>query len=313
MEKQNLTKTYIILLLVPLFWGGAFGTTKHILSEIGPLTTSALRFMLAGLIMLAWSTWRGELVWASMRRNFFGLLALGATGVFSYNYFFATGLQYTSAITAALIIVINPVFTTCIASFFMGEAWNWRTIVGVAISLLGVSLVISKGDLSVLTHMSIGIGELYLFGSVASWVAYTLIVKKVTRTMENGLMTSVSTMMGAVMLLLISMVKEDQWHNVLHVSNQTMTEIVYLAVCSTVFAFLLFNWGVERIGATKASAYINLTPINAAWIAILLYGEKIAAYHLIGMAVTITGVLITTRNKVEPVALDTTNMASSKV
>lgn len=313
MKKQNFTKTYIILLLVPLFWGGAFGTTKHILSEIGPLTTSALRFMLAGLIMVAWSAWRGELVWASIKRNFLGLLALGATGVFSYNYFFSIGLQYTSAITAALIIVINPVFTTCIASFFMGEAWNWRTIVGVVISLLGVSLVISKGDLRILTHMSIGIGELYLFGSVASWVAYTLIVKKVTRTMENGLMTAVSTMMGAVMLLLISMVKEDQWHSVLYVSNQTMVEIVYLAVCSTVFAFLLFNWGVERIGATKASAYINLTPINAAWIAILLYGEKIAAYHLIGMAVTITGVLITTRNKVEPAMLDTTNIATSKV
>ncbi len=313
MKKQSLTKTYIILLLVPLFWGGAFGTTKHILSELGPLTTSALRFIIAGLLMLAWSAWRGELVWASIKRNFFALLALGATGVFAYNYFFATGLQYTSAITAALIIVINPVFTTCFASFFMGEAWNWRTIVGVVISLLGVSLVISKGDLSILIHMSIGIGELYLFGSVASWVAYTLIVKKVTRTMKNGVMTSVSTMMGAMMLLIISIVKEEQWSNVMHVSNQTMLEIVYLAVCSTVFAFLLFNWGVERIGATKASAYINLTPINAAWIAALLYGEKIAAYHLIGMAITIAGVLITTRNKVQPVAIDASNIATSKV
>ena len=313
MGKQSLTKTYIILLLVPLFWGGAFGTTKHILSELGPLTTSVLRFMIAGFIMIAWSAWRGQLVWASIKRNFFGLLALGATGVFSYNYFFATGLQYTSAITAALIIVINPVFTTCIASFFMGEAWNWRTIVGVVISLLGVSLVISKGDLSVLTHMSIGIGELYLFGSVASWVAYTLIVKKVTRTMENGAMTSVSTMMGAMMLLLISIIKEEQWSSVMHVSNQTMIEIVYLAVCSTVFAFLIFNWGIQRIGATKASAYINLTPINAALIAVFLYGEKISTYHLIGMAVTIAGVLITTRNKVQPVVLDTTNVATSKV
>jgi drug/metabolite transporter (DMT)-like permease len=313
MEKQSLTRIYIILLLVPLFWGGAFGTTKHILSEIAPLTTSALRFIIAGLLMLAWSAWRGELVWASIKRNFFALLALGATGVFAYNYFFATGLQYTSAITAALIIVINPVFTTCIASFFMGEAWNWRTLVGVVISLIGVSLVISKGDLGTLTHMSIGIGEVYLFGSVASWVAYTLIVKKVTRTMENGVMTAVSTMMGAVMLLLISIVKEDQWSNVIHVSNQTMLEILYLAVCSTVIAFLLFNWGVQRIGATKASAYINLMPINAVWIAVLLYGETISAYHLIGMALTIAGVFITTQNKVQQSTLETANIATSKV
>jgi len=302
MEKQSFTKTYIILLLVPLFWGGAFGTTKHILSELSPLTTSALRFLIAGLLMFIWNSWRGELAWLPIKQNFFSLLALGATGVLSYNYFFATGLQYTSAITAALIIVINPVFTTCIASFFMGEAWNWRTLVGVVISLLGVSLVVSKGDLSVLTQMSIGVGEVYLFGAVASWVAYTLIVKKVTRTIGTGLVTTVSTMMGAVMLLIVSAIQENQWSTVLHVSNQIILEILYLAVCATVVAFLLFNWGIQRIGATKASAYINLMPINALWIAVFLYGEKISVYHLLGMSLTLAGVFITTQNKVQPAA-----------
>lgn len=303
MEKQSLVRTYIILLLVPLFWGGAFGATKHILSEISPLTTSALRFIIAGAILFLWSSWRGEFAWLPIKENFFSLLALGVTGVFSYNYFFATGLQYTSAITAALIIVINPVFTTCIASLFMGEAWNWRTLLGVVISLLGVSLVVSKGDLSILTHMKIGIGEIYLFGSVASWVAYTLLVKKVTRTMGAGLVTAVSTIMGAVMLLILSLVKEEQWSTVLSVSTQTMLEILYLAVCATVVAFLLFNWGIARIGATKSSAYINLMPVNALWIAVFLYGEKISVYHLIGMSLTIAGVVITTQNKVQPVLL----------
>jgi len=302
MEKQNLTKTYLILLLVPLFWGGAFGTTKHILSELSPLTTSALRFIIAGLLMLIWSSWRKELTWLPIKQNFLYLLALGATGVFSYNYFFATGLQYTTAVTAALIIVINPVFTTCIASFFMGEAWNWRTLLGVIISLLGVSLVVSKGDLSVLTQMSIGRGEIYLFGSVASWVIYTLLVKKASRTIGTTVVTAVSTMMGAVMLLVLSIIKEDQWSKVLNLSNQTMLEIIYLATCATVIAFLLFNWGIQRIGATKASAYINLMPINALWIAVFLYGEKISAYHLIGMSLTLLGVYITTQNKIQPMS-----------
>lgn len=311
MEKQSLTKIYIILLLTPLFWGGAFGTTKHILSELPPLTTSALRFIIAGFLMFIWSSWRGELAWLSIKQNFLSLLALGATGIFSYNYFFATGLQYTSAVTASLIIVINPVFTTCIASFFMGEAWNWRTLLGVVTSLLGVSLVVSKGDLSVLTQMSIGIGEAYLFGAVASWVAYTLIVKKVTRTMGAGVMTAASTMMGAIMLMILASIKEDQWSKVLHVSNQIIIEIVYLAVFATVVAYLLFNWGIQRIGATKASAYINLMPINALWIAVFLYGEKISAYHLIGMSLTIAGVFITTQNKVKPTVLEVKDVSTS--
>jgi drug/metabolite transporter (DMT)-like permease len=300
MEKQNLTKIYVILLLVPIFWGGAFATTKHVLTELSPITTSAIRFMIAGLLMLLWSGWRRELDWVAIKQNFLSLLVLGATGVFSYNYFFATGLQYTSAVTSALIIVINPAITTCIACFFMGEPRNWRTLLGVILSLLGVSLVISKGSLSVLTQMSIGVGEVYMFGAVASWVAYTLMVKKLTRKVGASVVTAVSTVFGAIMLLIISVISEGQWGKTLDLSNQIQLELLYLSVCATFVAFLLFNWGIQRIGATKASAYINLMPVNALWIAALLYGEKISVYHLIGMTLTITGVFITTQNKPQP-------------
>ncbi len=297
MKQTGVMKTYIILLLVPLFWGGAFGTTKHVLTELSPLTASALRFVIAGLLMLAWSSWRKELQWELIKKNFPGLFVLGTIGVFFYNYFFATGLQYTSAVTGALVIVVNPVFTACFASLFMGEARNWRTFAGVILSLVGVSLVVSKGDLNVFANLSVGTGEQYLFGAVASWVAYTLLTKKLTKTLSASLVTTVSTAIGAVVLLVASVVKEDQWGRVLSLSNQTMLEILYLAIFATIVAFLVFNWGIQRIGATKASAYINLMPINALWIAVLLYGETISAYHLIGMSLTIAGVLITTQNK----------------
>jgi drug/metabolite transporter (DMT)-like permease len=81
-------------------------------------------------------------------------------------------------------------------------------------------------------------------------------------------------MIGAVMLLIISVIKKDQWSKVMHVSNQAQAELLYLAVFSTVIAYLLFNWGVQRIGVTKASAYINLMPVNALWISVILYGKK---------------------------------------
>jgi len=297
MKQSGVMKTYIILLLVPLFWGGAFGATKHVLTELSPLTASALRFVIAGLLMVMWSGWRKELHWELIKKNFAGLFALGAIGVFLYNYFFATGLQYTSAVTGALVIVVNPVFTACFASVFMGETRNWRTFAGVILSLIGVSLVVSKGDLNVFANFSVGIGEQYLFGAVASWVAYTLLTKKLTNTLSASLVTTVSTAIGAVILLAASVIEEDQWGRVVSLSNQTMLEILYLAIFATIVAFLVFNWGIQRIGATKASAYINLMPVNALWIAVLLYGETISAYHLIGMSLTIAGVLITTQNK----------------
>ena len=109
MRLNNAATIYFVLLLVPLFWGGAFGATKHVLSELPPLTASAVRFLLAGLLLAGWLTIRREWEWAAIKENWLGLTGLGLSGVLGYNYFFAVGLQYTSAITGALVVVINPV------------------------------------------------------------------------------------------------------------------------------------------------------------------------------------------------------------
>lgn len=312
MKQTSLRNTYLILLIVPLFWGGAFGSTKHVLTELPPLTASALRFMIAGLLLLLWSTWRRELKWEPIKNNFLTLLSLGATGVFLYNYFFASGLQYTSAINGALVVVVNPVFTALIASLLLGETRSWSILVGVILSLLGVSLVVTKGDLTLLSHFSVGLGEQYLFGAVASWVAYTLMIKKATSTMGASLVTAVSTVLGAIMLLVVSIFTENGWIKTLSLSSQVTFEMIYLAVFATVVAFLVFNWGIQRIGATKTSAYINLMPVNALWIAVLFYGETISFYHFIGMALTIAGVLITTQSKQAPSAVKTSRLCATK-
>ena len=74
-----------------------------------------------------------------------------------------------------------------------------------------------------------------------------------------------------------------------------MLELVYLAVGATFIAFLIFNIGVREIGASKASAYINLMPVSAVLIAVLFYGEPVTLVHGVGMICVMSGVLLTTR------------------
>ena len=290
------TAVYILLLLVPLFWGGAFAVTKHVLTELPPLTISAVRFSLAGLILLGWMLYKREWKAQPVKLAFLPLLALGLSGVFFYNYFFATALQYTSSVQAALVIVVNPVFTACAAILLFGEAWNWRVGLGVLLSLAGVLFVVTKGDFSQFSLFSWGLGELYCLGSVASWVIYTLLAKQIMKKMSSLLMTTVSTVLGATMLAVVAGIKENQWELVWNLSRQASLEMLYLAVFPSVVAFILYNWGIQRIGATKTSAYINLMPVNALWIAALFYGETVTLAHLTGMVLTISGVVLTTQS-----------------
>lgn len=284
---------YFIMLLVPLFWGGAFGATKHVVGEIPPLTTAAVRFFAAGVIMTAWVAWRGGWDWAVVRRRWLGLFLLAVTGVFAYNVFFTVGMRFTSAINAALVIVVNPVITALIAVVLLKEPWNWRLVAGFALSFLGVLATITRGSPDALLSLTFNYGDLLMIGGVLSWSAYTNIGKVVMRNVPPLLATGASTMFGSLLLVCVSFA-EDGWTRLSAASGQTTAEIIYLILFPTVIAFFLYNIGVRRIGASRASAYINLMPVNAIWIAAVFYGERITGAHLAGAALIISGLLMIT-------------------
>ncbi len=293
MQSKRISGIYLFMLLAPLFWGGAFGTTKHVVTELPPLTASSVRFLLAGMILSGWVFVRKEWDWQAIRHNWPGLAALGFTGIFSYNFFFAKGLQYTSAINGALVVVINPVITAILAALFLGERFHWRLGLGVMLSLAGVLTVITQGHFSVLGELQFNYGEMLMFGAVLSWTAYTTLGKIVMRKVGASLATTVSTLIGAGFLTMGSLA-ERAWPKVAGLSGQVVAELIYLAIFATVIAFIIYNMGIQRIGAGKASAYINLMPVNAVLIAWALYGERVTPVHLAGMVLVVSGVLLTT-------------------
>ena len=285
---------YVMMLLVPMFWGSAFGITKHVLNELPPLTISAIRVLAAGLLMSGWAAWRGEWDTKPLRTHWLELTVLGASGVLGYNFFFATGMQYTSAINGALVVVINPVGTALIAVLFLGERGSLRLLSGVLLSMVGVLTVITRGDWTTLQKMSFNYGEILLLGAVASWIVYTTMIKVVTRKVKPIMATTLSTLLGTLMLMLASL-SETGWEKLPFVSAQTAFELTWLAIFPSFIAFLLFNLGIKEIGASKASAYINLMPVNAVLIAALFYGETVTPAHVAGMILVMSGVLLTTR------------------
>lgn len=285
---------YLLMLLAPLFWGGAFGSTKHVLTELPPLTIAAVRFLCAGVLMMLWAIWRGEWQWPVVRDSWLGLLGLGIVGIFGYNALFNIGMQYTSAINGALVIVANPVTTSLVAVLFLGEHWSLRQGVGAALSFLGVLIVITRGDLSTLFSLSLNKGDLILLAAVLTWTSYASLGKIVMRRISPTLATAVSMLAGGLLLLLSSL-PERGWEKLPGISLQVAAELAYLAIFASFIAFLVFNIGVREIGAGKASAYINLMPVAAVMIAALLYGEVVTRAHIIGMAFVMTGVLLTTR------------------
>jgi drug/metabolite transporter (DMT)-like permease len=287
---------YLLLFLVPIFWGGSFSVGKHVVTEVPPITTAALRYGAAGLILVGITTWKRQWNVKQIRKNWFGLLLMALTGIFAYNALFFIGLQYTSAANGSLIVATSPVFMTILAVLLMGEGWSKTIGIGMVLSLTGVFIVITNGSLNTMTSMKFNFGDLIFIGAMASWVLYGIMGKKTLKGISPLLTTTVSTCIGSLFLIGCSLFEEG-WHKVPMMSGQVVVEFFYLTVLATVLGFILWNIGIQKIGASKTSAYMNLVPVNALLISVIFYDAQVNNIQIAGMALVLSGVYLVNRYK----------------
>lgn len=293
MDKNKNYSIYVLMLLVPLFWGGAFGAAKHVITEIPPMTAAAFRFGVAGIILLIITIARSEFKVRVIKERWVGIILMGISGILVYNAFFFIALKYTSAINGSLIMSSTPVFMTLGAVLFLKEKWSLRLGIGIGISLFGVVTVILKGSIQNLIMLSFNFGDLLFIGALIGWFTHGLLGKVVMKGTSPLLTTTLTTLVGSFFLFICSLFEEG-WGQIPHMSIQSWIEMIYMIVFASVLAFLLWNRGIHEIGASKASIFMNFVPIHATWIAILLYGSSITWIQIIGIAMVIIGVCTVT-------------------
>lgn len=300
LNNHNFNKSiYFLMLLVPLFWGGSFSTAEHVITEIPPLVAATIRFALAGLILLLLVTVRSEWNLQGLKANWKGLVIISLTGIFGYNALFFMALHYTSAINGSLIIATMPLFVSLGAILFFKEAWNSKLGISLALSFIGVVLVIAKGSLERLASLSFNEGDLLFIGALLCGVIYSLVGKKVVRDVSPMFATTVMTLLGSIFLG-ISSIPEGGWGMLPEMSLQGWLEMAYMVVCGTLIGYIIFNLGVHQIGASKASIYLNLTPIVTSLLSVWLYGASMTWSLFVGLLFVLAGVCLATIQPSQP-------------
>jgi drug/metabolite transporter (DMT)-like permease len=287
-------KIYLKLLLTALFWGGTFVAGKIAAQNVGPFSIGFLRYVIASTLLLL-ITWKIEGKLPTLKKSqIVPVILLGMIGIFMYNVMFYKGLKIIEASRAALIIATCPIFITVCSAIFMKEKINLVKGLGIAISVCGAIIVISKGNISEIFKRGLGPGELYIFCCVLSWTAYSLIGKTVMKNLSPLATVSYSATVGAIALLVPAFF-EGLAQNIASQSAVDWLCISYLGVFGTVIGFVWYYQGVERIGPTKAGLFINFVPISAILCAFFILREPITLSLIIGAALVISGVYLTNR------------------
>ena len=263
-----------------------------IVDSVHPVNAAFLRFLIASLCLLAITVRTHGRLPRLNGRQVVSVVLLGLTGVFSYNILFFNGLQHIHAGRASLIIANNPILISLLSALFFKESLNWFKAAGICTSVLGAMVVISNGQLGEFSSYTIGLGELLIFGCVASWVAYSLVGKHAMKSLSPLISVTYSSLVGTA-LLFPPALANGLAGNLATYSSTDWMSFLYLGFFGTVLGFFWYYQGIARIGPMKASVFINFVPISAIILASLILNEPVTISLLLGAVLVIVGVTMT--------------------
>ena len=284
---------YVLLTLTSLFWAGNIVLARHVGDHVPPITLTTIRWFGVFLILLpfAWPHLKRD--WKVLRAHLPLMLFLSLIG-FAYNNAISFwAMQYTQALNALLIQSSGPLFVAMWSLVLFGVRLTGAQLAGIALSLMGVLTIILRGDFSALASISFNKGDVMFGSSLVSFGLYSALMLRRPVTHQLSLI-SFTTCCGAMMLVPFS-VWEFSTGAVLKFDFLTLATLSYVLIFPSALAYTFFNRGIALIGPNRAAPFFHLVPVFGSAMAILLLGEQLRLFHLVGYALVLAGVVIASR------------------
>jgi len=286
------TRAYAGLCVATMAWASAFVFGKIVLAEIEALSAGAWRHALAATILLPFA-WRARRA-AHLRAALLPLALMIACGGVLYPWTFFAALDRTSATNTSLLIALNPALTFLLAPL-VGERYTRRGGLGIVLALCGAALVITHGDLAVVTNLAAArSGDLLALGAAALWAIFNVGSRRVVAHLPHALTNTCIYGFGSLALFTLAS-PEQPLEQLAGASPAALGALAAMVVLSSVLAGQLFLYGVHTVGVGRTVVFVYLVPVLTAAAATVMLGEPLLATQVVGGAAVLAGVYVTTR------------------
>lgn len=279
---------WMLLVLCNLFWAGNYVFGKYVITEITPLWITFSRWVLALFFLFPIAYYFEKLEWKTIRQDWLLLTCMGGLGIIGYNLLLYSALAYTTATNAALVSALNPGIIVIVSVFLTGERISKIQAAGFLVSLAGVLIILTNGNVAHLLQANYNQGDLLMLAAVFVWTAYSLISKKLQTPPITA--TAVSSALAVIMMMPFA---ASQGINFAAIKPLALGGIIYIILFPSVCSFVFWNLSVKAVGASKCGVFLNLVPVFTAIISVML-GENITLAQLFGGLAVFLGVYLTT-------------------
>ncbi len=281
----------VAILLAVMLWGGSFAAMRVTLKVLSPWTVMWIRMMTSVIMVIPFA---GKLRLRGYRPGDWRLLVpMALLQPCVYFLLESNALRLTTSSQAGVIAASVPLMVSVGAWLFLNETLVRHTVMGLAMAMAGVVV------LTLLNHpggkaANPILGNLMEMGAMICAAANMIMVKQLSRRYNPWTLTALQVAAGAIFFL------PGLWF-LLHVPATTWTlqvvlSLLFLGGLVTLGAFGLYNWGMSRIAASRASVFINLVPVFAVAVGWGLLGESLSFAQCIAAIAVIGGVWFSQRD-----------------
>ena len=284
---------FLLLALANLLWSGNWVTGRALRDAFDPVSLNFWRWVIAALALAPFALPEVARKRALIGRHAGILLLLAFTGVALFQSLVYLGLRTTTAINAVLLNSSAPLFMLLVSWLLERERASLRQVAGILISLAGILVILTRGELGVLQQLEFHAGDAWILLAMPAWGTYSVLLKRRPPQLGGVAFAFVIAVAGVLLLAPLYAVQAARapfaWP-----SLPEALGVLYIGLAASVIAFICWNRGVAIVGANAAGFTLHLLPAFGTVLAILFLGEAFGAFHAVGIVTILAGVMLAT-------------------
>jgi drug/metabolite transporter (DMT)-like permease len=283
----------VLLTLTALFWAGNAVASRLAVGQIQPMQLVCLRW--AMVLAVLWPLYGGQVLahWGEVRPQLGRIVAVGVVGLTGFNALFYVAAHTTTAVNIGILQGSVPVIVLAGAFLTHGTRATMVQIAGVLVTAAGVVVVATRGMPLSILDLELNRGDLLMLAACVLYAVYTVALRDRPR-MPGAAFFTLLALISAVTSLPLALAEAlvSEWS---FPTWQGWLVTLYVAIFPSTLAQIFFVRAVDLIGPGRTGVFVNLVPIFAAILAVVLIGEPFAAFHAVALALVLGGIWLAQR------------------
>ena len=285
---------YFEALFAVIVWGASFIATKIAVGQISPIAVVWLRFAMGIPFILVAVLVRKQFAFPKGNEWLYFTL-LGFLGISFHQWLQSNGLKTAQATTTAWIVATSPAFIAILGWFILKEKLNSLQSFGIALAMIGVLVVVTKGNLETLTLGNFGtIGDILILVSSVNWAVFSILSRRGLKDHPSTRMTFWVMTIGWLITSIVFFA-DRSYIEIPQLDSTGWVAMLFLGIFTTGLAYIAWFDALSQLPAAQTGAFLFVEPLTSMVVAAVILNESVTWASILGGAVILVGIWLVNR------------------